>query len=85
MNYAIVEDGTVVNVIWLLPANAAEFPGAVPLNGVPAGIGDTWDGTDFYRGGEKLLTLAQQGGKNARAMRGGPALLGVTGERGVKA
>ena len=84
MNYSIVEDGTVVNVIWLLPANAAEFPGAVPLNGIPAGIGDTWDGTDFYRGGEKLLTLAQQAEKNAQDMRAALALLGVTEESEVQ-
>ncbi len=84
MNYAIVEDGTVVNVIWLLPANAAEFPDAVPLNGIPAGIGDTWDGTDFYRGGEKLLTLAQQAEKNAQDMRAALALLGVTEESEVR-
>ena len=84
MNYAIVEDGTVVNVIWLRPANAAEFPGAVPLNGIPAGIGDTWDGTDFYRGGEKLLTLAQQAEKNAQDMRAALALLGVTEESEVQ-
>ena len=56
----------------------------MPLNGVPAGIGDTWDGTDFYRGGEKLLTLAQQAEKNAQDMRAALALLGVTEESEVQ-
>ena len=85
MNYAIVEDGTVVNVIWLLPANAAEFPGAVPLNGIPAGIGDTWDGTDFYRDGERVRTLLEQAQAQAQDMRAALALLGVTEESEVEA
>lgn len=50
MNYALIENGVVTNLIWLYPANAAEFPGAVPLGDVPAAIGDTWDGTRFLRG-----------------------------------
>ena len=77
MNYAIVEDGTVVNVIWLLPANAAEFPGAVPLNGIPAGIGDTWDG-------ERVRTLLEQAQAQAQDMRAALALLGVTEESEVR-
>ena len=28
MNYALIENGVVTNLIWLYPANAAEFPGA---------------------------------------------------------
>ena len=84
MNYAVVEEGLVSNVIWLNDSNADEFPNAVPLGDVPAGIGDTWDGTDFYRGGEKLLTLAQQAEKNAQDMRAALALLGVTEESEVQ-
>ena len=84
MNYAVVEEGLVSNVIWLNDSNADEFPNAVPLGDVPAGIGDTWDGTDFYRGGEKLLTLAQQAEKNAQDMRAALALLGVTEESEVR-
>ena len=44
MNYALVEDGVVTNVIWLYPANASDFPSAVPMGDVPTAIGDTWDG-----------------------------------------
>ena len=84
MNYAIVEDGTVVNVIWLLPANAAEFPGAVPLNGIPAGIGDTWDGTDFYRGrGEAAHPGAAGGEERAGHARGARAAGRDGGKRGA--
>ena len=57
---------------------------AIVEDGIPAGIGDTWDGTDFYRGGEKLLTLAQQAEKNAQDMRAALALLGVTEESEVQ-
>ena len=85
MNYAIVEDGTVVNVIWLLPANAAEFPHAVPLGGVPAAIGDTWDGAQFLRDGQPVLTASQQAAADAQDMRAALSLLGVTEESEVQA
>lgn len=63
MNYAVTEDGVVTNIIVLYPSNAKDFPGAVPCRDVPVGIGDTWDGQDFYRDGEKVvspLTAARQ-------------------------
>lgn len=56
MNYAVVENGTVTNIIWLYSANAEDFPSAVPCGDLPVAIGDTYDGTDFYRGGEKLVS-----------------------------
>ena len=63
MNYAVTEDGVVTNIIVLYPSNAKDFPEAVPCGDVPVGIGDTWDGQDFYRDGEKVvspLTAARQ-------------------------
>ncbi len=42
MNYAIIEDGVVVNIIVLNDENAAEFPGAVKLGTQPAFIGDLY-------------------------------------------
>lgn len=63
MNYAVVENGTVTNIIWLYPGNASDFPSAVPCGDLPVAIGDTYDGEHFYRGGEKLdspLAVAQQ-------------------------
>lgn len=84
MNYALIENGVVTNLIWLYPANAAEFPGAVLLGDVPAAIGDTWDGERFYRDGEPVLTAAQQAEKNAQDMRAALALLGVTEESEVQ-
>ena len=69
MNYALVEDGVVTNVIWLYPANASDFPSAVPMGDVPATIGDTWDGEHFYRNGERVLTFAEQVQKDTEDMR----------------
>ena len=82
MNYALSENGTVTNIIWLYPANAAEFPGAVPLGDVPAAIGDAWDGECFCRNGERVLTPAQRAADDARDMRNALSLLGVSLEGG---
>ena len=61
--YALVENGVVTNVMVLYPPSAAEFEGAVPCGELPVAIGDTYDGQDFYRGGNKVvsaLAAAQQ-------------------------
>ena len=60
MNYALIEEGIVTNVIWLYPGNANEFPDAVPMNDVPAGIGDSYIDGVFYRDGEKVLTEVER-------------------------
>lgn len=80
MNYALVENGVVTNIIWLYPANAGDFPNAVPMNDYPVAIGDTWDGTFFYRNGEKVLTRAEQEEANRQDMEAALALLGVNEE-----
>ena len=79
MNYALIENGVVTNLIWLYPANAADFPNAVPMGDIPAAIGDTWDGAQFLRDGQPVLTAA------AQDMRAALALLGVTEESEVEA
>ena len=56
MNYALVENGTVVNIIWLYEGNAQEFPDAVALGDRPVGIGDTYANGKFYRDGVEVLT-----------------------------
>lgn len=44
--YALVEDGVVVNLIWLEPRNATDFPGAVECGDIPVAIGFLYlDGT----------------------------------------
>ena len=56
MDYAVIENGMIVNVVWLLPNNADDFPNVVPLGDVPAGIGDTYNGIYFYHNGKRILT-----------------------------
>lgn len=56
MNYALIVDGVVENIIWLYPGNAKDFPNAVPCGDVPAWIGDVYEDGVFYRDGERVLT-----------------------------
>ena len=83
MNYALVENGVVTNIIWLYSANASDFPSAVPCGDLPVAIGDTYDGTDFYRGGERVLTALEQAQKDAEDMQAALALLGVENDAEV--
>ena len=81
MNYAVVENGTVTNIIWLYPGNASDFPSAVPCGEIPVAIGDTSDGEHFYRGGERVLTALEQAQKDAEDMAEALKLLGVETEQ----
>lgn len=77
MNYAIVENGTVTNIIWLYPGNASDFPGAVPCGELPVAIGDTYDGEHFFRDGVQVLTPLEQARQEAADMQAALALLGI--------
>lgn len=55
MTYAVIQDGVVVNLIWLYSGNAADFPDAVPVNDLPVCIGDSYADGAFYRDGVKLV------------------------------
>lgn len=73
MNYALLENNTITNIIWLYPGNADEFPNAVPLGNVPAGIGDTYEDGNFYRNGERILTASELAYQMSQAL----ATLGI--------
>lgn len=60
MNYALIENGIITNIIWLYPGNASDFPNAVPIDGYSVGIGDTYDGEYFYRNGERVHSLTEE-------------------------
>lgn len=60
MNYAQIKDGIVVNVLSIRQAQAHEFPDCVPLDDIPAGIGDTYEDGKFYRDGVEVKSTAQQ-------------------------
>lgn len=80
MNYALIENGVVTNIIWLYSANAKDFPSAVPCGDLPVAIGDTYDGEHFYRGGERVLTALEQAQKDAEDMAAALELLGISNE-----
>lgn len=77
MNYALIDNGIVINMIWLYSGNASDFPTAVPCGDVPVAIGDTYDGEHFYRAGERVLTPLEQARKDAEDMQAALELLGV--------
>lgn len=59
MNYALIENDIVTNLIWLYPSNASDFPNAVPYDGYPVAIGDTYENGIFYRDGEKVVSYQE--------------------------
>lgn len=59
VNYALVENGVVTNIIWLCPSNAGDFPGAVCVSDRPVTIGDLYVEGAFTRGGEPVLAFAK--------------------------
>lgn len=78
MNYALIVDGVVVNIISLHPVNAAEFPSAVPMHDLMVEIGDTYADGVFYRNGERVLSPVEQAQAEAADMQAALELLGVT-------
>lgn len=60
MNYALIENRIVTNLIWLYEGNAHEFPNAVPTGDRPVGIGDSYVDGVFTRGGVPVLTYVEQ-------------------------
>lgn len=60
MNYAKIVDGIVVNVLSIRQEQAHEFPDCVPMNDIPAGIGDAYVDCKFYCDGVERKSAAQQ-------------------------
>lgn len=52
MNYALIENGVVVNLLWIY--DNVDFPDAVPTLGLPVHIGDTYENGVFLRDGEEV-------------------------------
>ena len=59
MNYALIENGIVTNIIWLYETNADEFPNAVKLGERQVEIGDTYEDGKFFREGTEVLTAEE--------------------------
>ena len=77
MNYALVENGIVTNIIWLNERNAGEWPGAVRLYDRMVGVGDTYDGEKFRRGGTEVLTAAEAAQMEAAQYAAALQVMGV--------
>ena len=60
MNYALIENGIVTNVIWLYPGNASEFPNAFLVEGYAVEPGDVYSDGRFYRNGELVNGSSEQ-------------------------
>ena len=71
---AVIEDGVVTNVI-VVP-DGYKGPHVV-VGDLPVAIGDSYDGTDFYRDGVKVISEAARLAAEMDDMRQALALLGV--------
>lgn len=60
MNYALIENDIVSNIIFMLPHSAAGFNNAVAIGDIPVSIGDLYYYGDFYRDGVKLISNIDQ-------------------------
>lgn len=61
-NMARIENGTVVNIEWCSD-RTEDTDVLVSVYDRPVTIGDTYDGQDFYRNGEKILTPLEEAEK----------------------
>ena len=60
MRYALVENGTVTNIIEMDKRNEQFFPSAVYTGDRPVGMGDTYTEGKFYRDGKEVLTALEE-------------------------
>ena len=60
MNFAIVEDGVVTNVIWLSASNRGDFPNSVCVANRAVAIGDQYIDGVFLRDGVQVPAYTEQ-------------------------
>ena len=75
-NMARIENGLVVNIEWC-SNKQAQTEALIDLEDRPVAIGDTYDGSDFYRDGEKVLTPLEQAQAEIEDMKTALNELGV--------
>ena len=83
MRYALIDNGTVANIIALNDRNAGDFPTAVKLGDRPVGIGDTYTDGKFYRDGVEVLTPMEQAQAEITEYKAALHELGVETEESV--
>ena len=77
-NYAIItEDNIVETVLWMNEECLTIFPNAILIGDRAVQAGDTYDGKDFYRNGEKCLTPDEVQTLERLEMRAALTLLGI--------
>ena len=54
MNYALLDNGIVTNIIWINPEHQDRFPNGAPTNDLPILPGDTYENGKFYRNGIEI-------------------------------
>ena len=80
MNYALVENGIVTNIIWLNERNEAEWPNPVRLYDRMVEVGDTYTDGKFYRDGKEVLTPMEQAQAEIAEYKAALNILGVETE-----
>ena len=75
-NMARIENGLVVNIEWCSDRQA-QTESLINLADRPVSIGDVFDGSDFYRDGEKVLTPLEQAQAEIEDMKTALNELGV--------
>ena len=60
LNYAMIENGIVTNVIWLCASNAMDFPNAVCVGDRLVAAGDAYANGVFTRDGAIVPTEAER-------------------------
>lgn len=80
MNYALVENGIVTNIIWLNERNEAEWPNAIRLYDRMVEVGDTYDGEKFWRDGTEVLTALEIAQLESETYKKALQILGVNTE-----
>ena len=78
MRYAVIENGVIVNFIFLSPFDAENFPDCIPIGDYLVNFGDEYKDGYFYRNGERVLTAIEILEKEKEEMREALELLGVT-------
>ena len=54
MNYALLDNGIVTNIIWINLEQQSEFQPGAPTGDLPVMIGDTYENGKFYRNGKEV-------------------------------
>lgn len=58
MNFALLDNGIVTNIIWIKPEQQSEFQPGAPTGDLPVMTGDTYENGKFYRYGKEITPEA---------------------------